>query len=148
MSLATQISLRVTSERLLAQDLQTARALTDALFSLVLASGVGAGQADNVFSDELVILTGATQDLDFAGGGLVRELFKHRAHVGMGILRLGGGRRLSRSDGPNRLIGDHCFQELLGANPSQAAAQLSFQHLLFSAGFPLFERFPDTQNRL
>ena len=74
MSLATQISLRISSERLLPQDLQTARAALDTLFSLVLSSGVGAGQADNVFSDELTILTGATQDLDFAGGGLLDTL--------------------------------------------------------------------------
>ncbi len=68
--------------------------------------------------------------------------------MGVGVLRLGGGRRLSCSDGPYWLIGDHGFQELLGANSSEAAAQLFLQYLLFSASFPFFERFSDAQNRL
>jgi hypothetical protein len=71
MSLATQIQLRVTANRAAPQDLQVASAPMDFNVALALPTGVGANQADEMISDELTIAGAATQDLDFAGGGLL-----------------------------------------------------------------------------
>ena len=51
--------------------------------------------------------------------------------MGVGVLRLGGRGGLASADGPDRLVGDDGFEQLLCAHAGEATAQLGFQDLLF-----------------
>jgi len=70
MSLTTELSLRLQTHRQNPLDLVTPRADMDLLVSRSLASGSGAGQADDDWSDERTLAGAANEDLDFAAGGL------------------------------------------------------------------------------
>ena len=67
MTLVTRIGLTVSADLASALDLVTARAALLKDYSVVYATGTGAGQADKVFSDQRTLTASATEDLDLAG---------------------------------------------------------------------------------
>lgn len=70
-TLATQIQATIQATLRNVQDLVTGEAPLLQRFSATLTTGTGAGQADTMWSDTRTVTTGATDSLDFAGGGLV-----------------------------------------------------------------------------
>ena len=67
MSLASRITAQIDVTQAGALDLGSAIAKISAGVALQLASGVGANQADQVFSDERVITASSSENLDLAG---------------------------------------------------------------------------------
>lgn len=67
MPLTSSVRLAVAAQLSSVLDLGTAVAPARADYSLELASGVGAGQADRIFADRRTLAASATEDLDLAG---------------------------------------------------------------------------------
>lgn len=67
MSLTTSVRLAVAAKLTNALDLGEAVAPVSADYSLTLANGVAAGQADRVFADTRTLAASASEDLDLAG---------------------------------------------------------------------------------
>ncbi|MEH0650667.1 hypothetical protein QA995_14800 [Streptomyces scabiei] len=67
MTLSTSLSVNLKSTLSTALDLVTSQAPMDYSAAVSLASGVGANQADKIFSDTRTLAASATEDLDLAG---------------------------------------------------------------------------------
>lgn len=67
MTLSTKLSLNLKSTLSSALDLVTARAPLDYAAAISLASGVGANQADRLFTDTRTLAASGTENLDLAG---------------------------------------------------------------------------------
>lgn len=68
MTLTTTIAANIKAIRRLASDLAMAEAPAEFSLSVGLTSGNGANQADEVFADTRTVNSGATENLDLAGG--------------------------------------------------------------------------------
>lgn len=67
MTLDSKLGLSVSAKLVTPQDLGSATGTVSKAFEAVLASGVGAGQADKVFADTRTLAASASEDLDLAG---------------------------------------------------------------------------------
>jgi hypothetical protein len=67
MTLTSGLSIAANASLTSALDLTTGTAPLQLRRSVALASGIGAGQADKVFSDRRTLAASATEDLDLAG---------------------------------------------------------------------------------
>jgi hypothetical protein len=74
MAQSTKLSLTLSAAITSAPDLATVTATARKTLSETLDSGTGAGQADLVFCDTRSLATGATENLDLAGGSLTSPL--------------------------------------------------------------------------
>ena len=70
-SLTTQLSVSLISTLASSSDLTSGQVKVISTTSTGLANGVGASQADVVWSDTRSLATGANEDLDLIGGGLL-----------------------------------------------------------------------------
>src|SRR3990172_11786987 len=73
-TLVTRIVVNVQATLSNPLDLVTAQAPLQLLKTIDWGNGVGANPSNVVWSDQRTLTTGATQDLDFAGGGLTDAL--------------------------------------------------------------------------
>lgn len=71
MALTTKISLTIQANYTSALDLVTAQANMLKTYEVVLQSGVGAGQADKIFSDTRTLGGSASEDLDLIGTAML-----------------------------------------------------------------------------
>jgi hypothetical protein len=75
MPLSSKISLAVTGQQTSVLDLGTAAFPLALAWSTILASGVGAGQADRLFTDTRTIAASGTDDIDLAGDATFKDAF-------------------------------------------------------------------------
>src|SRR5579872_1243347 len=66
---------------------------------------------------------------------------------GMHFLSLLCRRGLSRSDGPNRFVGDYYFLKGIRTKMKQRFLDLLLNQFFMRAGFADFQRLPTTENR-
>lgn len=67
MSLTTKLAVTLNAVQLSPKDLTTARAAVDYAKAMQLASGTGANQADQIFSDTRTLAASASETLDLTG---------------------------------------------------------------------------------